>query len=189
LNFLCQQGSHQSTKYHQISIFVFLNLLNQFLIIFRVLRHRVIFFYNIFLIFLYSIFFKRKKIVNWGITKKWVMTTSKVTRVTTIETIHIISFLTIAFLMLALMSTTTCFYSSLAIFETLSLILFIFRVIICSTYLSFRYKSLVYRLLSVKSIFFKLVYKTLFILFFFNSFFNYVPNNSYTSLKDSWTPL
>jgi hypothetical protein len=63
------------------------------------------------------------------------------------------------------MSTITCFYSFLAIFGTLSLTLFIFRVI-CSTHLSFRYKSLVYRLLSMKSIFFKLVYKTLFILFF-----------------------
>ena len=35
--------------------------------------------------------------MNWGITKKWVMTMSKVTRVITIETIHIISFVTVKF--------------------------------------------------------------------------------------------
>jgi hypothetical protein len=83
--------------------------------------------------------------------------TSKVTRFTTIKTIHILAFLTATFLTLALMSTTTCFYSpsSLAIFETLSLTLFIFRVI-CSTYFSLRYKSLVYRLLIMKSVFLKL---------------------------------
>ena len=81
--------------------------------------------------------------------------TSKVTRFTTIETIHILVFLIATFPTLALMSTTTCFFSSLAIFRTLSLTLFIFRVL-CSTHLSLRYKSLVYRLFSVKSIFFKL---------------------------------
>ena len=49
---------------------------------------------------------------------------SKVTRFTTIETIHILVFLTAVFPMLALMSTTICFYPSLAIFRTLSLTLF-----------------------------------------------------------------
>jgi len=49
--------------------------------------------------------------------------TSKVTKFTTIETIHILVFLTIAFPTLALMFTTTCFYSSLAIFGTFSLTL------------------------------------------------------------------
>jgi hypothetical protein len=79
--------------------------------------------------------------------------TSKVTRFTTIKTIHILAFLTAVFLMLTLISTTIRFYSSLAIFGTLTL--FIFRAI-CSMYLSLGYKSLVYRLLNVKSIFFKL---------------------------------
>jgi hypothetical protein len=62
LNFLCQQGSHQSTKYYQILIFVILNLLNQFLIIFKALWHplfTVIFFYNIFWFF--CIFWREKK--------------------------------------------------------------------------------------------------------------------------------
>jgi len=83
--------------------------------------------------------------------------TSKVTRFTTIETIHILVFLTAMFLMLTLMSTTISLYSSLAIFGTLTLTFtfFIFRAI-CSMYLSLKYKSLVYRLLNVKSIFFKL---------------------------------
>jgi hypothetical protein len=33
MNFLCQQGSHKSMIYCKISIFVFFNLLNQFLAI------------------------------------------------------------------------------------------------------------------------------------------------------------
>ena len=79
--------------------------------------------------------------------------TSKVTRFTTIKTIHILAFLIATFLTLALMSTGTCFYSSLAIFGTFSLT-FIFRAI-CSTHLCLRYKSLINRLFNVKSIFFK----------------------------------
>jgi len=80
---------------------------------------------------------------------------SKITRFTTIETIHILVFFTAVFPTLAFMSITTCFYSSLAIFGTFSLTLFIFRAI-CSTHLSLTYESLVYRLLSMKSILFKL---------------------------------
>jgi hypothetical protein len=57
---------------------------------------------------------------------------SKVTRFTTIKTIHILVFLTVAFFTLAFMSTIICFYSSLGIFGTLSLTFFIFRAI-CST--------------------------------------------------------
>jgi hypothetical protein len=81
--------------------------------------------------------------------------TSKVTMFTTIETIHILVFFTAVFPTLVFMSTTTCFYSSLAIFGTLTLILFIFRAIYF-THLSLRYESLVYGLLIVKSIFFTL---------------------------------
>ena len=75
LHFLCQHGSHQSTKYCQILIFVFLNLLNQFLVIFWVLWHSLftdIFFYFIFYFFVF--FWREKKNVNLGITQKWVMT-------------------------------------------------------------------------------------------------------------------
>ena len=71
--------------------------------------------------------------------------TSKVIKFTTIETTYILAFLTTVFLTLALISITTCFYSSLTIFGTL-----------CSLHCSLRYESLIYRLLSVKSIFFKL---------------------------------
>jgi hypothetical protein len=39
LNFSCQQGSHQLKIYCQILIFVFLNLLNQFLVILWVFQH------------------------------------------------------------------------------------------------------------------------------------------------------
>jgi hypothetical protein len=71
---LHQQGSHRSMIYRQISIFVFLNLLNQFLTIFWAFWHPlfiVIFFDNIF----YFLFFLReRKNVNWRITQKWVMT-------------------------------------------------------------------------------------------------------------------
>ena len=81
--------------------------------------------------------------------------TSKVTRFTMIETIYILVFLTVMFPTIVFMSTTTYFYSSLAIFGTLTLTFYIFKVI-CSTHLSLRYESIVYRLLSVKSIFFKL---------------------------------
>ena len=81
--------------------------------------------------------------------------TSKVTRFTTIKTIHILIFFTTAFLMLVLMSIIICFYSSLTIFETLTLSLFKFRAK-CSSHLNLTYKSLIYRLLSEESIFFKL---------------------------------
>jgi len=81
--------------------------------------------------------------------------TSKVTRFTTIETIHIIIFLTAMFPTIALLSTTTCFIPLLPYLGPLAWPFFIFRII-CSTHLSFKYKSLVYRLLNVKSILFKL---------------------------------
>jgi len=80
---------------------------------------------------------------------------SKVTGFTTIETIQILAFLTTVFPMFTIISSTTCFYPSLTIFRTLTLLFFIFRVI-CSSYLSLRYESFVYRLLSERSIFFKL---------------------------------
>ena len=84
-----------------------------------------------------------------------IVITSKVTKFTTIETIYILVFFTTAFPTLAFISIATCFYSSLAIFETFTLTLSIFRAI-CSTHLNLRYESLVYKLLSMKSIFFKL---------------------------------
>jgi hypothetical protein len=65
LNFLCQQGSHQSTKYCQISIFVFLNLLNQILAIFKALRHPLLTAIIFWIFFLFLVFFGREK-VNLG---------------------------------------------------------------------------------------------------------------------------
>jgi hypothetical protein len=60
LIFLCQEDSHQSTKYCQIFIFVFLNLLNQFLITFLAFWHpffTVIIFLIIFFDILYFFIF------------------------------------------------------------------------------------------------------------------------------------
>ena len=71
MNFLHQQGFHQSTKYCQILIFVFLNILNQILAIFRVFRHplltAIVFldFFIWFLIRIFFLFFEREK-VNLG---------------------------------------------------------------------------------------------------------------------------
>jgi len=81
--------------------------------------------------------------------------TSKVTRFITIKIIHILVFLIVVFPTLVLMSTVIFFYSFFTIFGIFSLALFIFRVI-CFLHLSLIYESLVYRLLSVRSIFFKL---------------------------------
>jgi hypothetical protein len=61
LNFLCQQGLISQQNTIKILIFIFLNLLNQFLVIFWATWHllfTVIFFYNIFYFF---IFFWREK--------------------------------------------------------------------------------------------------------------------------------
>ena len=81
--------------------------------------------------------------------------TRKVIRFTTIQTTHILVFLIIAFLTLALLSTITCFYSSLVMFGIFTLALFTFKVMY-SLHPSLKYESLVYKLLSKKSIFFKL---------------------------------
>jgi hypothetical protein len=78
---------------------------------------------------------------------------------TTIETIYILAFLIVVFPTPALISNTTCFYSSLVIFGTLTLVLFMFKAI-CSSYLSLKYENLVCRLFSEKSIFFKLNMKS-----------------------------
>jgi hypothetical protein len=67
LNFLCQSGSHQSTIYCQILIFIFLNVLNQFLVIsgrFGILFSLLLFF-EFFLFFspnIYFWFFWKKKL-------------------------------------------------------------------------------------------------------------------------------
>ena len=67
LNFLCQQGLISQQNTVKILIFIFLNLLNQFLVIFWATWHplfTVIFFYNIFFIFLY--FFEERKKCELG---------------------------------------------------------------------------------------------------------------------------
>ena len=86
----------------------------------------------------------------------WIsLITRKVTRFTIIQTTHILAFLIVVFLTHALLSTITCFYSSLVIFGIFTLAFFTSKVIY-SLHLSLKYESLVYKLLSKKSIFFKL---------------------------------